>query len=63
MRKVYFAIVYGVVWVLTSCSPKVTSNMIHKYPQQDSLEDVVLFKEKEALPADAEWIGSIEVEG
>lgn len=63
MRKVYFAIVYGVVWVLTSCSPKVTSNMIHKYPQQDSLEDVVLFKEKEALPADAEWIGSIGVEG
>lgn len=49
--------------MLTSCSPKVTSNMIHKYPQQDSLEDVVLFKEKEALPADAEWIGSIGVEG
>ena len=50
-------------WVLTSCSPKVTSNILHKEKPQESLDDVVMLKEKEPLPADAEWMGSVSVKG
>ena len=51
------------VWAFASCSPKVTSNIIHKEKPQESLDNVVLLNEKEPLPADAEWMGSISVKG
>jgi hypothetical protein len=51
------------VWALSSCSPKVTSNFIHKEKPLPSLEDVAVYKEKEPLPDDAEWMGSVEVNG
>lgn len=49
--------------LLASCSPKVTTNIIHKHTPLESLDDVVLLKEKEPVPADAEWMGDIEVKG
>lgn len=51
------------LWALSSCSPKVTSNVIHRVNPQEYLDDVVLIKENEPLPADAQWMGSIEVKG
>ena len=51
------------VWVLSSCSPKVTSNFIHKEKPLPSFEDVAVYKEKEPLPDDAEWMGSVQVNG
>ena len=63
MRNSVSIIVCAVIWVLVSCSPKVTSNVIHTYPAQESLENVAMFMEKEQLPADAEWMGSIDVKG
>ena len=50
-------------WAVSSCSPKVTSNVIRRANPQPSIEDVVMLKEKEPLPADAQWMGSIEVKG
>lgn len=51
------------VWTLASCSPKVTSNIIHSYPQLESPDQMAVFKDKEPLPADADWMGSVKVEG
>lgn len=51
------------VWALSSCSPKVTSNFIHKEKPLPSLEDVAVYKEKEPLPDNAEWMGSVQVNG
>ncbi|MBR5706139.1 MAG: hypothetical protein IKX55_01050 [Bacteroidaceae bacterium] len=38
-------------------------NIIHKQKPVEYVEDVVILKEKEPLPADAEWMGDIEVKG
>ena len=51
------------VLALVSCSPKVTSNIIHSYPKLESLDDVAMFKEKDLLPSDAEWMGTVDVKG
>ena len=60
----YSSILFCVgVWTLASCSPKVTSNIIHSYPQLESPDQMVVFKDKEPLPADADWMGSVKVEG
>lgn len=56
-------IVCVMVCALSSCSPKVTSNLIYKYPKQEPLENVMVIKEKEPLPSDAEWMGTIDVKG
>ena len=60
----YSSILFCVgVWTLASCSPKVTSNIIHSYPQLESPDQMAVFKDKELLPADADWMGSVKVEG
>ena len=60
----YSSILFCVgVWTLASCSPKVTSNIIHSYPQLESPDQMVVFKDKESLPSDADWMGSVKVEG
>jgi len=56
-------IVCMTVWALCSCSPKVTMNIIHKQKPLEYVEDVVVLKEKEPLPDNAEWMGDIEVKG
>ena len=50
-------------WAVSSCSPKVTSNVIRRMDPQPRIEDVVMLKEKEPLPADAQWMGTVEVQG
>lgn len=50
-------------WVVSSCSPQVTSNVIRRVNPQPSIEDVVMLQDKEPLPADAQWMGTIEVKG
>lgn len=50
-------------WVVSSCSPKVTSNFIHKGKPLPNLEDVAVYKDKEPLPDDAEWMGTVQVNG
>ena len=61
MKRILFVCV--TVWALCSCSPKVTTNIIHKHKPVEYVEDVVILKEKEPLPADADWMGDIEVKG
>ncbi len=56
-------IVFALAWVMNSCSPKVTSSIIHKYHPLESVEEVVVLSENEKLPGDAEWIGSTTVDG
>ena len=51
------------VWAMSSCSPQVTSNVIRRVNPQPSIEDVVMLQDKEPLPADAQWMGTIEVKG
>ncbi len=63
MIRLNSVIICVVAGVMVSCSPKIASNMIHSYPPQESYEDVVMFKEKEPLPVDAEWMGDIVVKG
>ena len=63
MKSSVSVIAIAVMGAMASCSPKVTSNIIHTYPPQKSLEDVVLLNEKDQLPADADWMGGIEVKG
>lgn len=63
MIRLNSVIICVVAGAIVSCSPKIASNMIHSYPPQESYEDVVMFKEKDPLPADAEWMGDIEVKG
>ena len=63
MKSSVSVIVIALMGAMASCSPKVTSNIIHTYPPQKSLEDVVVLKEKDQLPADADWMGGIEVKG
>lgn len=63
MIRLNSVIICVVAGAMVSCSPKIASNMIHSYPPQESYEDVVMFKEKEPLPADAEWMGDIVVKG
>ena len=58
-----FLFVCVTVWALCSCSPKVTMNIIHKQKPVEYVEDVVILKEKEPLPDNAEWMGDIEVKG
>lgn len=50
-------------WAFASCSPKITSNIIHRDKPQEWLEDVVVLKEKDPLPDDAEWMGTIDMKG
>ena len=61
MKRIVFVCV--TVWALCSCSPKVTTNIIHKQKPLENVEDVVILREKDPLPNDAEWMGSIEVKG
>ena len=63
MKSSVSVIVVALMGAMASCSPKVTSNIIHTYPPQESLEDVVVLNEKDQLPADADWMGGIEVKG
>ena len=63
MRKLTILIVCVSVWALSSCSPKVTSNVVHRVNPQPSINDVVMLGEKEPVPADAQWMGSVEVKG
>lgn len=63
MKSPVSIIVCVVVCALASCSPKVTSNLLYKYPKQESPENVMVIKEKEPLPSDAEWMGTIDIKG
>lgn len=63
MKNAVSIIVCAAICALASCSPKVTSNILRTYPSEKALEDVVVLNEKENVPANAEWIGSIEVRG
>ena len=63
MRKSTILFVCVTVWALSSCSPKVTSNVVHRVNPQPSIDDVVMLGEKEPVPADAQWMGSVEVKG
>lgn len=53
----------ALLFAITSCSPRITSNLLRTYEPEGTVNDVVLLGEKEPTPADAEWIGSIEVKG
>ncbi|MBO6078728.1 MAG: hypothetical protein J6P66_08260 [Bacteroidaceae bacterium] len=53
----------ALLFAITSCSPVVTSNIIHRNQPLESVDQVVLLGEKEPLPADAEWMGSVQVNG
>ena len=48
------------LFAITSCSPKITSNIIHRNHPLESVDQVVMLDEKEPLPADAEWMGSVK---
>lgn len=63
MRSSVSVIVIALMGAMASCSPKVTSNIVHKFPPQESVGDVILLNEKDQLPADADWMGGIEVKG
>jgi len=63
MSRFFAIIVCGLLGALCSCSPVVTSNIIHKYPPLKSADDVVALDEKEQVPRDAEWMGSVRVSG
>ena len=63
MKSCISLIVCVMAGVLVSCSPKVISNITHTYAPQASVEDVVVLKEKELVPAEAEWMGSTQVNG
>lgn len=61
--KLNGSLIVCAVLALASCSPKVTSNIVHTYPKLESLDDVAMLGEKDRLPADAEWMGTIDVKG
>ena len=63
IKKALLVNVFGAAWVLTSCSPKVTSSILRTYQPEEWLEDVVVLKESDPLPSDAEWIGTVDVKG
>ena len=63
MKRFFPIIVCALTGVLFSCSPVVTSNIIHTYPPLKSADEVVELKEKEPVPDDAEWMGSVQVNG
>lgn len=63
MRKSFTIIGGALVCALYSCSPSVTSNIIHNYHPLETVDEVVVIGEEEKLPGDAEWIGSAKVDG
>ena len=63
MRKSFTIIGGALVCALYSCSPSVTSNIIHIYHPLETVDEVVVIGEEEKLPGDAEWIGSAKVDG
>lgn len=63
MKSSVSVIAIASVWAMVSCSPRVTSNIIRTFPPQESIDDVVLLKENAQLPADASWMGGIDVSG
>lgn len=63
MKRYYHFLICGMIWLVSACSPKVTSNVIRNIQPKQSIDDVVVLNEKQVLPVDAEWFGSISVEG
>lgn len=63
MVRPFITVVCAAVWALVSCSPVVTSNIIHTSQPLESVDDVVMLKDKEPVPDDAEWMGSVRVNG
>jgi len=63
MRKISTIIVCALVCALFSCSPVVTSNITHSYSPLKTVDDVVVLDEKDPVPGDATWMGSVEVKG
>ena len=63
MKKTTYLFVFSAMLALSACSPKVTSNFTHKEKPLRHMEDVVVIKEKERLPDDAEWMGIVQVNG
>lgn len=63
MRKTSTIIMCALVCALYSCSPVVTSNITHHYSPLKTVNDVVVLNEKDPVPGDATWMGSVEVKG
>jgi hypothetical protein len=63
MKKFNSLVVCILAGVLASCSPKVSTYMTRSYPAQVDYDNMVVLKDNGPLPDDAQWIGSIEVNG
>lgn len=63
MVKPFITVACATAFALVSCSPVVTSNIIHTSQPLESVDDVVVLKDKEPIPDDAEWMGSVRVNG
>ena len=61
--KSRFFYLFALLFAITSCSPKITSNFTRTYQPQGSVDDVVLLGEKDPRPEDAEWMGAIDIKG
>lgn len=61
MKRYLPLLVCVTVWAMVSCSPKISSNIAKKVEPQPTLDDVVLLREKDPLPADARWLGDMEM--
>lgn len=60
MRKILLLII-GIVLLMTSCSPKLTSVMLKTYPQLQYQNEVMVFGVNEPAPPNAEKLGSIKI--
>ena len=59
--KFKFLLVTGTILLMTSCSAKLTSSIFKTYPPLHYQEDVRVFKPNEAVPSNAEKLGTVKV--
>jgi len=60
MRKNFFILV-GLLIIVTSCSPKISTSISKNYSALDYREDVVVFGLKDAVPENAELLGTVKI--
>lgn len=63
MKRITLPIVCVMACLAWSCAPVITSNIVHTSQPVGTVDDVVVFQENEFLPGDAEWVGTVDVQG
>jgi len=61
MKKTIILAFFGILILLSSCSPRINSSITKKYPALDSLDEVAVLEVAEKVPSNTEKLGEVKI--